>query len=383
MKNQDYQDFFIEFAKFKNKRLEERKRRGINEYNPLLVVQKAHLEVQMHSNMLCSLLNPNGNHAQGDLFLKEFLKQCNIDESNFEDLKIYTEFNIESGRLDLYLKAKNFHIVIENKIYAKEQEVQLDRYANFLDSLDSQNGEKYLIYLTPYGNEPSSLESWKIIENTIKKGDKELHYRQISYEKDILKWCENIKEKVKNIANLYYAIEFYTDAVKEITNQKENQMEIIEFLKEKNSSDTYSLALEILQQEDKILEMIANFLKQICKDLLKEERFKDWEVIKINDEDSAKYLSFALKPKQTNDYYFAFVYQDINNVYRSFGIRYLKNGTNGIQDAYNETPQIFNDLKKEFVELRSSKNLIEDTQKLIRNHYEKLLEANKKLNQCS
>ncbi|PZT48160.1 hypothetical protein B6S12_05415 [Helicobacter valdiviensis] len=375
----DYENFFSSFLNFKNKRLENRKRMGLNDYNPLLVVQNPYLE-QMHSNMLYSLLNPKGNHEQNNLFLKEFLKQCQIEGIDCKNIEIDKEyFAGDFGRFDLYLKSNECHIIIENKINAGEQEEQLERYANFLDD---KNNVKYLIYLTPYGTKPSSFKKWKIFENTINKGNTKINYRQISYEKDILKWCENIKDKVKNIKNLYYAIEFYIDVIKEITNQKENQMDILEFLENANNSKNYDLILEILLQKDKIME---GFLRKICKELLIKKEFEDWEIADSN----CNHLGFIFKPKITQKYYFAFCWQDVTNKDNgSFGVRIF--GENIAEHTKRE--KIANFLKVKGINLFDSNwsfvnsgipfnNFIKDNEisNFISNNYKKTIDINQKL----
>ena len=55
------------------KRQELQKLRGLNDYNMVNAVRKANLEVGMHSNVLYSLLDPNGLHYQGELFLSLFI----------------------------------------------------------------------------------------------------------------------------------------------------------------------------------------------------------------------------------------------------------------------------------------------------------------------
>ncbi len=53
---------------------DKQKQRGINDYNMLSVVRKPSHEVGMHSNVLYSLLNPEGLHYQGRLFLDLFIE---------------------------------------------------------------------------------------------------------------------------------------------------------------------------------------------------------------------------------------------------------------------------------------------------------------------
>lgn len=63
-----------------NIEIEARKKRGQNDFNPLLCVQKLDDEVNMHSGFLYALLNTNGEHYQDDLFLKLFLDSISLKE---------------------------------------------------------------------------------------------------------------------------------------------------------------------------------------------------------------------------------------------------------------------------------------------------------------
>lgn len=59
--------FLKEFIEFKEN--------NKTEYNPLLKVLPAYDEVNLHSGILKSLLDPSENHNQGKLFLDSLLKK--------------------------------------------------------------------------------------------------------------------------------------------------------------------------------------------------------------------------------------------------------------------------------------------------------------------
>lgn len=50
----------------------------------------------------------------------------------------------------------------------------------------------------------------------------------------MLIWINECQKKLKNILNLYQALEFYKDIVEIISNQKDNKMGILNFLKEED-----------------------------------------------------------------------------------------------------------------------------------------------------
>lgn len=118
-----------------------------------------------HSNFLGWLLDPNGSHHLGDIFLRWFLKdvfssgKCRsidefiIDGYNLSDLKVYREWS----NIDILLVSRDFVVVIENKIFSKEHSNQLTRYRSIINS-NYPNHEKIFVYITPNGDEPENEE---------------------------------------------------------------------------------------------------------------------------------------------------------------------------------------------------------------------------------
>lgn len=126
------------------------------------------------SRCIASLLDPNGTHGQGSLFLERFLKHIDKDslsdnlDNHWTDVlsdgcKIFLEKQANGQRrIDVYLRFKTGEIIgIENKPWAWDQENQLKDYAEFIKK--EAKGKKWLlIYLS--NNDPS--ESDYSIENT-------------------------------------------------------------------------------------------------------------------------------------------------------------------------------------------------------------------------
>lgn len=123
----------------------------------------------MLSRIIADLLNPKGDHAQGEIFLKLFLDIFAIhqkdNEFNLKTAEVTTEvitrFIENSRRMDIYISIPylnqlgNFGICIENKPYASDQKNQLEDYVKELERRHD-NGHWHMIYLTMNGNEPSS-----------------------------------------------------------------------------------------------------------------------------------------------------------------------------------------------------------------------------------
>ncbi len=187
-------------------------------YNIFKVLGIQTSEVKAHTPFLYNLLDPKGSHGQGDLFLMTFFNKF-IDEdkreslilSNTDDYYLRMEKRAnDKGRMDIYITSKDlnksFGIVIENKIYAGDQEDQLDRYDNFLRTQGFDT--KILIYLTPWGNNPSEKSISKEKRETLKENKDLIN---LSYHYDIKSWLEETiprveSEKMKTLINEYLEV---------------------------------------------------------------------------------------------------------------------------------------------------------------------------------
>lgn len=169
--------------KVAQKEQEDREKRG-EDFNIFTTLNLGSNEVRLHSAFLAELLNPKGKHGMGDSFLTAFLETLGIpsDFLNTKNIKqnileraIGPKTATTGGRIDIILEDGASAIIIENKIYAGDQENQLLRYSNF--GKNFKDGY-HLLYLTLYGYPASEFST----------GKDELDYQPISYSKDITKW---------------------------------------------------------------------------------------------------------------------------------------------------------------------------------------------------
>ena len=179
---------------------DERRKRG-ELFNIFKVLHLSTDEVRLHSAFIAELLNPKGDHGLGEKFLQAFIDDViSDDEFSFDSqsaevdpehyIGLITSDGTEGGKIDIYLEDKYGHtIIIENKIYAVDQNNQLLRYYNF--AIQNTKGRKHndeganklfcLLYLTLDGKEASSTSL----------GQKNIEYDCINYRKDILGWLNH------------------------------------------------------------------------------------------------------------------------------------------------------------------------------------------------
>ena len=182
-------------------------------YNIFSILGLGRYEVLLHSPLIKNLLDPKGSHGQGVLFLKTFFEKVLVikyPEDQISYVRVREEFRMESGRIDLLITYSEIGIkkaiVIENKIYARDQHNQLARYYNYLKDFRGYAPENIiLVYLTPDGAEPTEYSM-----NDSKKREVEDHstLKCVSYRNGIKDWLnhamEQIKsEKLKSIVNQY------------------------------------------------------------------------------------------------------------------------------------------------------------------------------------
>ncbi|SMC10060.1 PD-(D/E)XK nuclease family protein [Nitratiruptor tergarcus] len=148
------------------------------------------------SILLKILLEPNGTHGQGNLFLELFLKQ--LKDLSKRDLFYSTKSVViatekptdENRRIDIVIEFDDFIVAIENKPWAGEQDEQLEAYYNYL--IKSKK-DFILIFLAGTKRDPIS------ISKEHKNSDKFLNttYKAllVPWLKECYKNCESQKVK--------------------------------------------------------------------------------------------------------------------------------------------------------------------------------------------
>lgn len=230
----DIQQFFQEVASIcalEQAQQEERNRKGEN-YNLFSILSIERYELK-HSALIANLLDPEGSHGCGDAFLRAFFEIALKGTAYpFEDCtppNSYTEYYIgpiagdTGGRIDILVESSRYGLIIENKIYAGDQDKQLTRYDNY-GKTDLKADRYLLVYLTLFGNEASE-------GSTAKGSAKEVDYLCLSYAEDILRWLEQCARLAYDKPLVRESLNQYIRTIKQLTYQdlnQENTQEIID-----------------------------------------------------------------------------------------------------------------------------------------------------------
>lgn len=124
-------------------------------------------EVSLHTAFLAELLNPNGPHGQGHLFLRAFFDTAGKHEGFVPPSKpldehqwsVQSEVYVGGGNiLDLRIESPSLRyvVVVEDKIDAGEQHDQLRRYGRWMRDARRDYQPQQLVFLTPTGRPPKS-----------------------------------------------------------------------------------------------------------------------------------------------------------------------------------------------------------------------------------
>jgi len=184
-------------------------------FNVFKILKIESNEVKTHSAFLAELLNPKGSHGKKEKFLGHFVSQLGIDNFDIKSAIAEVEYFIglktetTGGYIDILVTDNNRNrIIIENKIYAGDQENQLIRYHNF-------DKTKNLYYLTLEKHEASE----KSVGKSLRMGEE---YKTISYKSDIIKWLEVCLKESVDHPLLRETIKQYINLIKYLTHETMN-----------------------------------------------------------------------------------------------------------------------------------------------------------------
>lgn len=255
----------------------------LSEYNLFNVLEISKKEVVM-CRFLADLLNPEGQHGCGILFLKSFLedilKEYRMSDTLLAHTDVIREFVIDNDRrIDIVIQNVCFLIPIEVKIYADEQEGQCYDYYQYAKNAP-------IVYLTRFGDAPSEYSRKEKGGTNILSLD---NVRCISWADDICDWLTKVlaqlKEPIKSI------VMQYIDAIHIIADERDKKAmeKNLEILYE--SPDYFGAGIEI----EKSMKIAKLHLMRLMFDDFREEMEKITFNYGLELERDANYYSYDEK----------------------------------------------------------------------------------------
>jgi len=213
-------------------------------FNIFEVLDRGTDEEKGHSAFIAALLDPRGPHGQGTRYLKLFLEMLNEEarttasspSGDGETMTAYNAFSPldpesnwrvhceaatnENRRIDILLQSERQVVVIENKIYAGDQELQLQSYTEFARNLNK--GKPWVVYLTLDGSDPSGWSRGEL---------KESDFICLSYQFNIDNWIEACQEASVELPHIRETLYQYKQLIRKLTNRS-HAMQSVKELKE-------------------------------------------------------------------------------------------------------------------------------------------------------
>lgn len=233
---------------------EDSRKRGerFNVFNTLGVQSN---EVRLHSALLAELLNPNGDHGMGSEFLTSFQEAIGLPVDFIDPAKVNEQEMIErvigpkadttGGRIDIIIEDGHNALIIENKIYAGDQENQLLRYYNYAMEKFGK-GHFLLIYLTLDGHEPSEFST----------NNQEIEYKCLSYGDDIINWLQTCVRQAYNRPLIRETITQYINLLKQLTGRDMDKEQVNEITK--LALDNLEAASTLMAVKDEVAQSLMN-----------------------------------------------------------------------------------------------------------------------------
>jgi len=260
------------------------------QFNVFSILNMESKENATHSAFLGELLNPKGSHNLEAIFLELFIQEVKRNKLPFNTSKsrLKLEQSIgkrddikkRGGRIDIFLRDDERNtICIENKIYAQDQNVQIERYCNYNKSKNT------VYYLTLDGSDPIKKSRGNLISGT--------DYYSISYQKDIVNWLELCLKEAANQPILRESIKQYIILIKKLTKTVniEQEKELSEAI-----FDNYEEATLIASNYHNIVSKVREqFRIAVFKELVKRLDNNKYEVFKGNNAYNKGYSQIWIK----------------------------------------------------------------------------------------
>ncbi len=283
-------------------------------FNVFEILRIRSREVTTHSPMLAELLDPKGRHGMGHLFLDIFTKLpfakkvplgLEVDSATRvkQEYPVGPKCEDSGGRIDILITDKNnTEVVIENKIYAIDQDKQITGYLK-------ARPQAKVLYLT--------LDRHKPIEK-VPPEDTE-RFACISYKTDVIQWLEACRKEAAHAPLVRETITQYINLIKVLTgqniNSRMNEQITKSILHDKDSLEAF---FTLLGSKEHVINELLKKLEAQCKEIGAEFKLQ----LDFDPDVSAAHCGFAFSDDEMKQRNLEIRFQFEQNNFRSlnFGI---------------------------------------------------------------
>ncbi|MCY3793470.1 MAG: PD-(D/E)XK nuclease family protein [Gammaproteobacteria bacterium] len=229
-----------------------------NPFNVFAVLRNEGDEVNLHSRFLHALLDHVDPLSGTRENLREFVLGVVGDDDFAVDGALVER---ESNHIDLLIANDIEAIVIENKIWAGDQEQQLQRYMEALVRQGYDEESIRLVYLTPFGKKPSEQSIGSIPLEQIQR---------VSYRDDLPNWLIGCQQRAVDDPGLRESIAQYRRLILRMTNNDYEAKHMNELKELLGRGDNVVLAHQISESLiDVEVELVRKFYEDV-KGLLRQ-----------------------------------------------------------------------------------------------------------------
>ena len=240
------------------------------------------LGVHYNEVVLCrlikSVIEPDGFHGLGTKPLEMFFeKVLGIEKFEIDQPKIILEEKItDNRRVDIAIYNGSQVYPIEVKIWAKDQERQLNDYYSYYENKNKPDNFaiKKIYYLTPDGHDPSDLSIGELDKEKIRK---------LSFKEDIREYLVAVLQQTKN-DDCKSIINNFIEVIDVMNADEKNIKEFKEIFDELENNNDKKMIFSLLRNADKKWENCRDeFLKQSIRQYL-EQKYNKFQVVENSSE---------------------------------------------------------------------------------------------------
>ncbi len=299
-------------------------------FNLFSVLKMERRENATHSALIAELLNPIGSHLKNTVFLDLFLETIGLgDHLDSKTSWVKPEFYIgeldmikkTGGRIDIMIGDKKGNTIsIENKIFASDQEAQIERYCNY------QKENNKVVYLTLLGEKPSEVSCGKLQENK--------DFTLLSYKDGIKNWLQRCLKETAEMPILRESIKQYINLINKMTSTPDNKLEkdLTKLL-----VDHFDVAVYVKNNFAKARQFVGDEIRHIVRNKIEEKIGDRFEVL-IGYPITNTYAQIWIKHKEKNNPQVFFGAESFNGTGNDGGKLYVGIfNTDGLENDFTKS----------------------------------------------
>ena len=274
------------------------------DYNIFTILDLERLEYNIHEKMIYNILSFPYNKRLSSIFIKKFMEVMQMPDSYIEsEWIIEKEYaTVDYGRIDLFFMSKKHKkderkcVVVELKIDAQDQEEQLSRYAEYVNTKLGIR-DYQILYITLDGHNAS--------EQSIGSANRSRIKDRISYYEYIKKWLDLCIEICKGECIDDSFIKQYVLLIEKLHGDDKMERNVEKLISDKGELlAAMEIANVLPKVKGKVIKSFLNQLKKEFEHLQIKTLYEDIDVAKqyYLRRDNIPFLTYLVKKFECSTY---------------------------------------------------------------------------------